>query len=129
MMKLYWLDDAAFAKIEPHLPKGRRGAHRKDDRRIISGIIHMLRCGAPWRTCPAEYGPPTTIYNRYHRWSRQGVWQNVFKALTGSSGIFGTASIDATHVKAHRSASGAKGGTSHKRSAARAAAARPRSTP
>ncbi len=129
MKKLYWLDDAAFAKIEPHLPRGRRGAHRQDDRRIISGIIHMLRCGAPWRTCPAEYGPATTIYNRYHRWSRQGVWQHVFEALTGSSGIYGTAAIDATHVKAHRSASGAKGGTLRKPSAAHGAAARPRSTP
>ena len=118
---------AAWAKVEPLLPRGRRGAHRVDDRRVISGIIHMLRVGARWRDCPAGYGPYTTIYNRYHRWSQQGVWFAIFEALTGSSGIYATAAIDATHVKAHRSAAGAKGGTSPKRSDARAVAARPRS--
>ena len=71
---LYWLDDAAWAAIEPFLPRGRRGAHRVDDRRVISGIMHMLKTGARWRDCPAEYGPYTTIYNRFNRWSRQGVW-------------------------------------------------------
>jgi transposase len=55
---------AAWAKVEPLLPRGRRGAHRVDDRRVISGIIHMLRVGARWRDCPAGYGPYTTIYNR-----------------------------------------------------------------
>jgi transposase len=127
---LYWLDEEAFAKIEPHLPRGRRGARRVDDRRVISGIIHMLRTGARWRDCPAAYGPYTTIYNRYHRWSRQGIWFAVFQALTGQSGVWGGAgAIDATHIKAHRSASGAKGGTSARRSAARAADAPPKSTP
>ena len=113
MMKhLFWLDDVAWARIEPHLPRGRRGARRVDDRRVISGIIHMLKTGARWRDCPAAYGPYTTIYNRFNRWSRQGVWHEVFRALTGESGVFGTAAIDATHVKAHRSAAGGKGGPS-----------------
>ena len=74
MKKLYWLDDESWAKIEPHLPRGRRGARRVDDHRVISGIVHMLQSGARWRDCPAEYGPYTTIYNRFNRWSRQGVW-------------------------------------------------------
>ena len=74
MKKLYWLDDEAWGRIEPHLPKGRRGARRVDDHRVISGIVHMLQSGARWRDCPAEYGPYTTIYNRFNRWSRQGVW-------------------------------------------------------
>jgi transposase len=112
--RVYWLSDAEWAKIEPLLPKGRRGAHRVDDRRIISGVVHMLRCGARWRDCPPEYGPYTTVYNRFNRWSRQGVWNDIFYALTGSSGIYSSASIDATHIKAHRSASGAKRGTSRK---------------
>jgi len=128
MKHLYLLDDAAWAKIEPLLPRGRRGARRVDDRRVISGIIHMLRTGARWRDCPAAYGPYTTIYNRYHRWGRQGVWFAIFEALTGSSGVYGTAAIDATHVKAHRSAAGAKGGTSSRRSVVRAGAVPPRST-
>lgn len=64
---LYWLDDASWSAIEPLLPSGRRGAHRIDDRRVISGIMHMLKTGARWRDCPAEYGPYTTVYNRFNR--------------------------------------------------------------
>lgn len=69
----YWLSDSEWSAIEPHLPRGRRGAHRVDDRRIISGIVHMLRSGARWRDCPVVYGPYTTVYNRFNRWSRHGV--------------------------------------------------------
>ena len=121
--KLYWLSEAEWKRIEPLLPRGRRGAHRVDDRRVISGILHMLRSGARGRDCPADYGPYTTIYNRFIRWSRQGVWSSIFYALTGSTGRVGTMSIDATHIKAHRSAAGAKGGTSSKPSDARVAGA------
>ena len=126
--QLYWLNDQEWRRIEPLLPCGRRGARRVDDRRVISGIMQMLRSGARWRDCPPEYGPYTTIYNRFNRWSRQGIWLDMFKALTGSTALFGAASIDSTHVKAHRSAGGGKGGRSSKRSVVRAAAARPRST-
>lgn len=116
---LYWLDDAAWRAIEPLLPSGRRGARRVDDRRVISGIMHMLKTGARWRDCPSEYGPYTTIYNRFNRWSRQGVWEDIFYALTGSNGVVGgvIASLDSMHVKAHRSAAGAKGGRWRRRSA------------
>jgi transposase len=110
--QLYWLSDAEWKRIEPLMPCGRRGAHRVDDRRIISGIMHMLRSGARWRDCPPDYGPYTTIYNRFNRWSRQGIWTDIFYALTGSTGMVGTMSIDSTHIKVHRSAAGAKGGLS-----------------
>ena len=123
MKGITWLSDAEWARIEPLLPRGRRGAHRVDDRRVISGIVHMLRSGARWRDCPAVYGPYTTIYNRFNRWSRQGLWFAIFEALTGHSGIYGLAAIDSTHIKAHRCAAGGKGGLSSKRSAPRAAAA------
>jgi transposase len=76
-----WLSDEAWAVIEPHLPKGRPCARRVDDRRVISGILHVMRSGCRWRDCPAEYGPPTTIYNRYNRWSGQGVWRRIFERL------------------------------------------------
>ncbi len=56
MGNLYWLSDEEWARIEPYLPRGRRGARRVDDRRVISGI--MLRGGARWRDCPAAHGPP-----------------------------------------------------------------------
>ena len=124
----YWLSDAEWAAIEPHLPRGRSGAHRVDDRRVVSGIVHMLRSGARWRDCPAEYGPYTTIYNRFNRWSRQGVWSEIFYALTGKSDVV-TGAIDATYVKAHRSAAGAKGGPSTTPSASLAGVERRRSTP
>jgi transposase len=127
MAKLYWLSDAEWARIEPLLPRGRRGAHRVDDRRVLSGIVHMLRSGARWRDCPAAYGPYTTIYNRFNRWSRQGIWFAIFEALTGSTGVIGSAAIDSSHIKAHRSAAGGKGGPTRRRSAARAAAPPPSS--
>lgn len=73
--------------------------------------MQMLRSGGRWKDCPAVYGPCTTIYNRWNRWSRQ-VWERIFYALTGSSDVF-TGSVDSTHIKAHRSAGGAqKGGLS-----------------
>lgn len=125
---VYWLSDCEWAAIEPHLPRGRRGAHRVDDRRVISGIVHMVRSGGRWRDCPAIYGPYTTIFNRYNRWSRQGVWETIFLALTGKSVVF-SGSVDSTHVKAHRSASGAKGGLLITPLAPRAADARRKFTP
>src|SRR5229473_7142878 len=86
--QLYGLSDAEWARLEPPLP---RGPHRVDDRRVISGMLHMLRSGARWRDCPAEYGPHTTIYNRFNRWSRQGVWLAMFEAVTGQAAVIGTA--------------------------------------
>lgn len=65
---LFWLNDKQWAQIEQHLPTNQTGPAREDDRRIISGIIHMLQCGARWRDCPPDYGPYTTIYNRFNRW-------------------------------------------------------------
>lgn len=125
---VYWLSDIEWAAIEPHLPRGRRGAHRVDDRRVISGIVHMLRSGARWRDCPEVYGPYTTIYNRFNRWSRQGVWSAIFYALTGTRDVVSGA-IDSTYIKAHRSAAGAKGGPLRRPSASHVAAGRPKSTP
>jgi transposase len=126
--QVYWLSDAEWAAIEPHRPRGRSGARRVDDRRVISGIVHMLRSGTRWRDCPAEYGRYTTVYNRFNCWSRQGVWSEVFYALTGKSDVV-TGAIDVTYINAHRSAAGAKGGLSITPSEPPVAAARRRSTP
>jgi transposase len=105
----YWLGDKAWAAIEPLLPKIYAGARRQDDRRIISGIVHVLRSGCRWKDCPAVYGPSTTVYNRFNRWSGRGRWQAIFDTLVAI--VPGdTRSIDSTSIKVQRSAAGGKGG-------------------
>lgn len=122
----FWLDDRQWQAIEPHLPRGRRGARRVDDRRVISGIVHVLRTGCRWRDCPLVFGPSTTIYNRFRRWSLQGIWQNLLSVLTKSDEP-DVQALDSTIVKAHRCAAGGKGGRTFRPSVARGAAGRPRS--
>ena len=129
MARLFWLSDAQWALIELHIPKNQPGARRVDDRRVISGIIHVLKSGCRWCDCPPEYGPSTTIYNRFNRWSRRRFWANLVEALAASGAVTKSTSIDSTYVKAHRSADGGKGGRKIRRSVSRAAARRPRSTP
>ena len=65
---LFWLSDEQWQRIAPFLPTDIRGKDRVDDRRVISGILHVLKSGCRWCDCPPEYGPPTTIYNRFVRW-------------------------------------------------------------
>lgn len=125
---LFWLTDAQWVQIEPHLPTDVRGKDRVDDRRVISGIIHVLKSGCRWCDCPPEYGPPTTIYNRFTRWARRGVWEKLFRELAARGRATETHMIDSTHVKAHRSASGGKGGSRRKRLDARAAGEAQKST-
>jgi transposase len=127
-MALLWLSDAAWAAIEPHLPKNQPGARRVDDRRVISGILHVLKIGCRWCDCPAAYGPSTTIYNRFNRWSRRGFWLKLLDALVEAGAVTKSTAIDSTYIKAQRAAFGAKGGVQPRRSAARVAAGRPRST-
>ena len=117
MSELDWLSDEAWAVLEPHLPKNRPGARRVDDRRVISGILHVLRSGYRWRDCPPEYGPVTTIYDRYNRWSAQGLWHKLFARLAAAGNIPDELSIEGTRIKAHRSAAGSKEGTRRRPSA------------
>ena len=125
---LFWLSDEQWQKIEPLLPTDVRGKERVDDRRVISGILHVLKSGCRWCDCPPEYGPATTIYNRFVRWAQRGVWENLFRELADQGRSTQTQMIDSTHVKAHRSASGGKGGSRNRRLAAHAAGAIRRST-
>src|SRR3954454_22591425 len=96
MGHLFWLSDEAWGAIEPHLPTNQPGARRVDDRRVISGILHVLKSGCRWRDRPSVYGPRTTIYNRFNRWSRRRIWQRILQALVEAGWIEATASIDAT---------------------------------
>ena len=125
---LFWLTEAQFAKIAPHLPADTRGKARVDDRRVISGIVHVLKSGGRWIDAPFDYGPKKTLYNRYVRWAAKGVWVDLFGALAEAGGPPTQVLIDSSAVKAHRSASGGKGGSKIRPSAARAADARRRST-
>ena len=126
---LFWLSDEAWSAIEPHLPKNQPGLRRVDDRRVISGIVHMPKGGGRWQDCPRDYGPPRTVYNRWNRWSRPGVWGRNLAAPTEEGWIAETPHIDSSYVKAHRYSGGAKGELGPRPLASRAVAGRRRFTP
>jgi transposase len=119
---LFWLSDEQWAVIEPFMPKNQPGARRQDDRRIISGIFHVLKCGCRWQDCPAEYGPYTTVYNRFNRWSRKRFWTAMLEALAQAGAATQNVAIDSTSIKVQRSAFGGKGGKKNRRSGVRVGA-------
>jgi transposase len=104
MSDLFWLSEAQMARLEPFFPKP-HGKPRVDDRRVLSGIIFINRNGLRWRDAPLEYGPPKTLYNRWKRWSDKGVFARILLELACESDASDTLMIDATHLKAHRTAS------------------------
>jgi transposase len=128
-MDQFWLTHEQFATIAPYLPSNTRGKPRVDDRRVISGIIHVLKSGGRWVDAPAVYGPKKTLYNRFVRWAAKGVWVDLFHALASAGGPPAQVLIDSSAVKAHRCAAGGPGGSAPKPSGARGAGAPPRSTP
>ena len=103
MSDLIWLSAAQMRRIEGYFPLS-HGVPRVDDRRVISGIIFVIRNGLRWRDAPKAYGPHKTIYNRFIRWSRLGVFNQIFAALAAKGGKSNRLMIDATHLKAHRTA-------------------------
>ncbi len=125
----YWLSEEQFMRLQPLLPHKVRGVPRVDDRRVISGILHVLQSGCRWRDTPPVYGPYKTVYNRFVRWARKGVWERVFTELAAASGPPLVLMLDSTPVKAHRSAAGGKGGRCSRQSGARGGAAPRKSTP
>ena len=103
MPKLPMLSEAQMRRLQPFFPVS-RGLRRVDDRRVISGIIYVIRYGLQWKDAPLGYGSPKTPYNRFIRWSRLGVFARIFAALTAKGGAPARLMIDATHLKAHRTA-------------------------
>lgn len=101
MDELLLLSEAQVRRIEPYFPLS-HGIPRVDDRRILSGILFVIRNGLRWRDAPSGYGPHKTIYNRFIRWSRLGVFNRIFAELAKDGE--GVLMIDATHLKAHRTA-------------------------
>ena len=103
MSELWLLSEAQMRRIETYFPLS-HGIPRVDDRRIVSGIIFVIRSGLRWRDAPAAYGPHKTIYNRFIRWSRLGVFNRIFAEIAAKGGKPDRLMIDATHLKAHRTA-------------------------
>jgi transposase len=103
MSDLLWLSDRQMAVIEPFFPLA-HGVPRVDDRRVLSGIVFVIRNGLRWRDAPPAYGPHKTLYNRFVRWSRLGVFDRIFAALAAQAGEPDAIIIDSTHLKAHRTA-------------------------
>ena len=101
MSDLFLLSEAQMRRIKPYFPLS-HGIARVDDRRVISGIIFVIKNGLRWRDAPREYGPHKTIYNRFVRWSRLGVFDKIFAELARAGGKPKRLMIDATHLKAHR---------------------------
>jgi transposase len=91
-------------RLKPFFPKS-HGKPRVDDRRVLSGIIFINRNGLRWCDAPKEYGPAKTLYNRWKRWSDNGVFARILVGLATESAEHKTIMIDATYLKAHRTAS------------------------
>ena len=99
----FLLSTAQMRRLSPHFPLS-HGIARVDDRRVLSGIIYVIRNGLQWRDAPTAYGPHKTLYNRFIRWSRMGVFDRIFAALAAVGGPPERLMIDSTHLKAHRTA-------------------------
>lgn len=110
-MGRYDLTDFEWEAIKPHLPNKPRGVPRVDDRRVLNGIFWVLRSGAPWADLPARYGPPTTIYNRFNRWRKAGVWDRLMDAITKAHDG-DIQMIDTSVVRVHQQGATAKRGVS-----------------
>ena len=117
------LTDSQWQRIEKLVPgkKGDKGRGGKDNRLFVDAVLWILRTGAPWRDLPDEFGKWNSVYTRFLRWARKGRWESLFKALADDPD-FEHVMIDATIVRAHQHAAGAKGGLKIRPSAARAAA-------
>ena len=125
-MARYDLSEAEWRLIEPLLPDKPRGVARVDDRRVINGIFYVLRTGSPWRDLPDRYGPYTTVYNRFNRWAKSGVWLKFFETLAAKSPQ-SMQLIDSSIIRAHQHAAGGKKGARITPSVVLAGACRPRS--
>ena len=112
-MARFDLTDAEWEIIRPLLPSAQPrpqgGRPTQDDRRVLNGIFFVLRTGTPWRDLPERYGPYTSVYNRFNRWAKAGVWLRVFEALAARSPQ-SLHLIDSSIIRAHQHAAGGKKG-------------------
>lgn len=140
------MTETQWRRLEPLLPpqKPQTGRPNHDHRRILEGILWVLRTGAPWRDLPERYGPVGTVASRFYRWRKAGIWDRLLAALQARAEARGAIDwdlhfVDATVVRAHQHAAGArrdgeKRGSRRRRTrrlrplAGRRGAFRPRST-
>jgi putative transposase len=117
------LTDAQWRRIERLVPgkKGDKGRSGRDNRLFVDAVLWLARAGAPWRDLPREFGHWNSVFQRFRRWAKKGVWERVFNALVENPD-FEYLIIDSTIVRAHQHAAGAKGGAKMRRSGVRAAA-------
>jgi transposase len=109
MTRRYELTDSEWKAIEPCLPNKPRGVPRVNDRRVLNGIFWVLRSGARWADLPERYGPPTTIYNRFNRWRKAGVWDRLMDVVTKAHDG-NVRMIDTSIVRVHQQGATAKRG-------------------
>ena len=116
------VSDAVWEKVAPLLPGKATdpGATGRDNRLFLEAVLWRVRTGVPWRDLPGEFGKGNSVFQRFRRWAKAGVFERVFAHLSGEPD-FECALIDGTIVSVHQKASGAKGGLSLRPSAARAA--------
>ena len=105
-MRRHELTDAQWARLEPLLPPRKAGKARKDDRLVVHGILWKLATGAPWRDLPERYGPWQSVYTRFRRWTRAGVWDQIFGAIQRQADAAGQINwevqfVDGTVIRAH----------------------------
>ena len=112
MTKRYALREDQWERIRDLLPgrAGHVGGTAKDNRRFVEAVLYRYRAGIPWRDLPERFGDFRVIHTRHMRWSKSGVWEQVFKHLAADADT-AYAMIDATIIRAHHHAAGAKGGT------------------
>ena len=105
------LTDRQWELLAPHLPggPGKVGKPAHDNRRFINALQWILRTGAPWRDLPTDYGDWKNTHRRFSRWRDRGVWEQLLDAL-GDQADLEWLMIDASHIKVHPHAAGAKGG-------------------
>jgi transposase len=104
MSELFWLSEAQMERLKPFFPKS-RCKPRVDDQRVLSGIIFIQRNGLMWKHAPRDHGPQKTLYNRWKRWSRMGVFATIMTELAAQAQDTEIVMIDATDLKTHRTAS------------------------
>jgi len=121
-MQRHCLKDEQWLRIEPLVPgkDGDPGRHGRNNRLFVESVLWLAKTGAPWRDLPNEFGNWNSVFRRFSRWAKRGVWHRLLHALSDDPD-FENVSIDGTIVREHQHSAGGKGGFSIRRSAGPAA--------